>query len=318
MIGVPETILHFLLIMIPVASFLGWRQAWLQRRAGNSILAAECRDAVPWGFVDLLLILVMVMTVVGMGSNVGRWAAEIPLETKLEELPPGQQSVVFAAFGVSTLFATLFSLAYLRLRWTRAVWHHGFSSARLGDDIMLGARWFAMLAVPVLVVQLALVQWVPTKHPLIEMLRESGDTTFLPVAAFSAIIAAPIFEEVFFRLILQGWLEKVMSAFRRTSPRGNVDRHVSFEGDTPPNAAESAVDDLDPAPSVSWIPILVSSSLFSLAHVGHGPDWLPLFFLALGLGYLYQRTGRIQSCIVVHVLLNALGVIQLWAAVRQQ
>ena len=68
---------------------------------------------------------------------------------------------------------------------------------------------------------------------------------------------------------------------------------------------------------VIWIPILVSSALFSLAHYSHGPDWIPLFFLALGLGYLFQRTRRIQPCIIVHMLVNALGILQLWSAVRQ-
>jgi membrane protease YdiL (CAAX protease family) len=35
------------------------------------------------------------------------------------------------------------------------------------------------------------------------------------------------------------------------------------------------------------------------------PDPIPLFVLALGLGYLYRQTHRILPCIVVHLLLNA-------------
>ena len=66
-----------------------------------------------------------------------------------------------------------------------------------------------------------------------------------------------------------------------------------------------------------WLPIVVSSGLFALAHLQHGPDWIPLFVLALGLGYLYQRTQRVLPCIVVHVLFNSLAIIQIWANVRQ-
>ena len=39
------------------------------------------------------------------------------------------------------------------------------------------------------------------------MLKASKDVSFLPVAAYAAVIAAPLFEESFFRLFLQGWLE---------------------------------------------------------------------------------------------------------------
>ena len=54
-----------------------------------------------------------------------------------------------------------------------------------------------------------------------------------------------------------------------------------------------------------WVPIVVSSALFAIAHVGHGPDPAALFFLALLLGYVYQRTHRIVPCIVTHMLFNA-------------
>jgi len=56
---------------------------------------------------------------------------------------------------------------------------------------------------------------------------------------------------------------------------------------------------------VQYLPILLSAVLFSLMHMPHGVDWLPLLLLALGLGYLYHQTQRLLPCIVVHLLLNA-------------
>ena len=61
-----------------------------------------------------------------------------------------------------------------------------------------------------------------------------------------------------------------------------------------------------------WLPILVSSLLFALAHFGIGPDPIPLFFLAIVLGYTYQRTHRIVPCMVTHALFNSLTLIALW------
>ena len=63
------------------------------------------------------------------------------------------------------------------------------------------------------------------------------------------------------------------------------------------------------------MPILISSVLFALAHFGYGPEPVPLFFLALILGYVYQRTHRIIPCIVTHALFNLVTVIALWRMV---
>ena len=54
----------------------------------------------------------------------------------------------------------------------------------------------------------------------------------------------------------------------------------------------------------AYWPIFVSALLFALAHWGHGLAPIPLFILALGLGYLFRQTGSLIACITVHFLLN--------------
>ena len=61
-----------------------------------------------------------------------------------------------------------------------------------------------------------------------------------------------------------------------------------------------------------WLPIIITAVLFGLAHTGYGPEPIPLFFLGLVLGYLYQRTHRILPCIVTHAIFNLFTVILLW------
>ena len=46
------------------------------------------------------------------------------------------------------------------------------------------------------------------------------------------------------------------------------------------------------------------------------PDPIPLFFLALVLGILYRRTHRIVPAIVLHMLLNAASLKMAWALMR--
>jgi membrane protease YdiL (CAAX protease family) len=64
-----------------------------------------------------------------------------------------------------------------------------------------------------------------------------------------------------------------------------------------------------------WFPITVSSAAFGLAHFGYGPEPIPLFLLALVLGFLYQRTHRIIPSIVAHGLFNMFSMIILWRTV---
>jgi membrane protease YdiL (CAAX protease family) len=55
--------------------------------------------------------------------------------------------------------------------------------------------------------------------------------------------------------------------------------------------------------------------LFGLAHFGYGPEPISLFFLALALGYVYQRTHRILPCVITHSLFNLFTMLMLWRMV---
>ncbi len=79
----------------------------------------------------------------------------------------------------------------------------------------------------------------------------------------------------------------------------------------PPDLSSSdneLVHDNDAVECQAVWPVVASSLVFALLHYSHGPDWVPLFFLAIGLGYLYRQTHRIVPGIVVHFLLNAFSM----------
>ena len=61
-----------------------------------------------------------------------------------------------------------------------------------------------------------------TEHDLLLVLREERNLGTLLLCLAAAVIVAPIAEEVFFRLLLQGWLEKLERQGRRAArlPRG--------------------------------------------------------------------------------------------------
>lgn len=112
-----------------------------------------------------------------------------------------------------------------------------------------------------------------------ESLRElltprEGVSTALRVGAlaFHAVVLAPVFEEIVYRLCLQSAL---VAAFRR-----------------------------------SWLAIALSSAIFALVHAGSVPlHAMPVLFGVGALcGVLFERTGRIGPAILAHAAFNALNL----------
>lgn len=91
------------------------------------------------------------------------------------------------------------------------------------------------------------------------------------LAVFSAVVLAPLSEEVFFRGILQSLLRK----------------HTRRP----------------------WTAILISSAVFALVHFTVPTSVVPLFALAVVLGYNYERTGRLFAPLLIHGVFNALNIV---------
>jgi len=235
--------------------------------------------------------------------------------------------------SVASLIACLLAIVLIAVR----------AGARIGDDLgltfrharkdlKLGLAAYAMLVPLVYVIQAILVSWVESKHPLTEMFREAPSWKLFVLAGFSAALIAPLSEEFLFRTMLQGWLERLAGGRgslqevflggqnephghppTRLLPREAATANVASRGATSVN--DPAVGSSTPVASRLWMPIVVSAAIFAAMHASHGPDPIPLFVLALGLGYLYQRTHRLLPCIVLHALLNATTLAALGFAV---
>jgi membrane protease YdiL (CAAX protease family) len=176
------------------------------------------RRPVPWALVDLmgtfLLYLFGIFAIRVLLDALG-WLPSATDETKLTLADKGL--LVWANIGAS-LGLLVVALPLIALR-TGATWRDfGFSVRELWTDLKLGLAGFVMLAPPVYAIQGVLVYfWQPSKHPLMEMFKDSPDASFFVVLFVAAAIVAPIFEELIFRVLLQGLLEKLFS-FVGTAP----------------------------------------------------------------------------------------------------
>jgi membrane protease YdiL (CAAX protease family) len=109
----------------------------------------------------------------------------------------------------------------------------------------------------------------PEKHELLEILDKTHDPKLATLLVITAVLIAPVYEELLFR----GHLQTLLRYFLRRP----------------------------------WPAILLSSAAFALVH----PWWTqpPIFFLALCLGYAYERTNNLWVPILIHALFNATSVV---------
>ncbi|MCE9529135.1 MAG: CPBP family intramembrane metalloprotease [Planctomycetales bacterium] len=362
-----------LILLAALAVILGFFVCWglaiakLVRR--QPLLPYEPRRPVPWGLIDLVLVVLVLFGFAQLSVyllhglfGLGDGAVKQPLSL--------QQNMLLIWADIAMKVGAMLITAPIIMLRTGCSWRDmGVVPKEAGRDIAIGLAAFCMLAPIVFAIQAALSQIQPYKHPIIEMLTNTPDVPFFALLTFSAVILAPLSEEWAFRVLLQGWLERMVTHTGNpfhllvggippaepmvlddgVSPQptdGNAivpAEEITFLSSvaTPqpgvqwidpanpysplqaiveplespyalPLAAAVVPDFAPPSLWKQWLPIYVSSIIFALMHYSHGLAWIPLTFLALGLGYIYQRTHRILPSIVVHFCLNGLSMGAFW------
>ena len=199
--------------------------------------------------------------------------SESDVKSKIANLPLRVQVTIHF---IATALALSLTLIFVRIRRGATLAHMGMVPSL--EDLRQGFRATPWILAPVLAVNVVVSQLVQYEHAVTDMLALNNNLgTFLFLFA-SAAIVTPIAEEFQFRLLLQGGLQRIADG-------ADLDDSSTW------------------TPRAAW-PILVTSVVFASLHLGQGAAPIPLFFLSIGLGYLYQSTGRLTPAILVHMLLN--------------
>jgi membrane protease YdiL (CAAX protease family) len=318
-----------------VASIVTWLFLLERLWRHGHILSFERRQPVPWGLPAAAVAIVIVLLTIPAAVLSG------PPDRQSDELNPSEatQNISGLLLFQFLMGGAALAVAFATSRPNPQDLGLPTNVGGLLQDILTGVVTFLASLAPVYGV-LLFSQYLggelaePSHHPLVETVQKASNLGVLWWASISAVVFAPLCEEVIFRLLLQGWLEKWEDAqlgWRQggvsdvtetsnneaqmtnegeslTTDSSFVIRHSSFSNGQPPMQGVAGLP-------YGWAPILVSSLLFGLAHFGYGPEPLPLFVLALMLGYVYGRTHRIVPTIVAHALFNLTTVISLWRMV---
>lgn len=185
--------------------------------------------------------------------------------------PESSLAVRMAGSACGSLVGVFLVVGMLRARgvgWDSI----GLTSFDPGGDFRLALVALALVTGPLLLLAAALDGMVKYEHPVIDTLAGERSPSTIVVVALSAVVAAPIAEELFFRRILLGWLDA-----RFPSPGGAV-------------------------------AIAVAALAFGLAHYGQGLAWIPLVALGAVLGVLARSRGSLVPAIALHALFNSVSV----------
>lgn len=276
------------------------------RRNRTPWLPAEPPRRVPWGLFTVAAVLVA-YRVVGavVGTVVLSWAAPGPAGP-----PPAMPAA--PSFAAAILVVTLLNAAVVVmvpslvgfLSHARPA-DLGLDLSRFRTDARAGAVAF-LLVTPWVYASFGLAQLVHRgdKHPLEKMLLTGLNPGLVLLAVASAVVFAPLAEELMFRGVLQGCLQEL---FRRGREGDGPSPHETWT-DSPSAPAEGSEA---PPRRTDWLPVVVTSLLFAGMHYQEWPAPVALFPLSLVLGYLYQRTGRLVAPVVLHALFNAFSTLQL-------
>lgn len=217
----------------------------------------------PWEAVAAIMIVLICVGAVLQQSATSKPATSSP-ETSAYQLRD-LQLIVLSQVAQLALIPLILAI------WCRCRWEDfGLRRHGLTTDLQF-ALWGLMLAqLPIHLVAFPLQSWrAENPHDLLELLKhsDSGWLTLVWILLEVAVLA-PLVEELLFRVLLQGALEREIPAV--------------------------------------WAIVLTA---IAFAGIHQWVDWLPLFPLALVMGYVYYRRRSYVANVVLHGIFNAINLL---------
>ena len=339
---------HPLAIVIMFALMASVVAAWtglvLRLAFRLPILPAFEPRRVPWGgkSVVVAILLWLAIQIVGQYAFVYATHGTIGRPRKDQEpLKPSEMMVASAIQNMVVLVAVPLLLAVTSGARRR---DYGLTGTSMGRRIAQGVvAWPLTTPLVYGMMLVAVAIWGKGWHPLERAIQTEGIGQHAVIFFLASAVFAPMAEELIFRGVLLGWLTSLVlkgHTDRVDSLLGTPhDSDQDPEPPTEPWPVTDGLDDLDnpfaaprtaihppmtgrdAAPVTPLEPLILGtrvrlilanvavSLLFAALHAAVWPTPVPIFFLSLALGLLYQRTGSLIGSMSLHMTFNALSTI---------
>src|SRR5690606_6634546 len=200
----PEFLIFILLVGVLAGSAAVWFAICVRWHNESTALPYEPRERVPWNFLGACPAIWLALQAILLAIFQFHDAEEIdPTEFLWQALA---SAIVMAALVVA---AVVFLVAMFRA--TSRDFGLPSSFRQFLQDVRLGALGWLAAVVPAVLVQVVLqmIYHDPTQHPLVESILKDPQPAMLIAAFLAAVVVAPLLEEFVFRVLLQGWLERL-------------------------------------------------------------------------------------------------------------
>jgi membrane protease YdiL (CAAX protease family) len=270
------------------------------------LLPPQRHRAVPWSFLHIALVVFV--------GELWREACAALFD------PPGKNlKATLAAWPLQVA-----SIIFLLRQYAGArLYQLGLSAHRLLKDLSAGFLfWLVLTPIVFGVYILVLVYEQPQLQELEKLLEQGPASPAWWLAALGVLILAPVLEELLFRGVIQRWMVEspmaadlvLLIALLWAIVRGaNLASWgpLLFLATVGPGylAFEYLMRPWLPRPGAARA-IYATSLLFAAGHAGAWPTPIPLFVLALGLGFLAYRTQTLIGPMLAHGLFNAVSLLQ--------
>jgi membrane protease YdiL (CAAX protease family) len=318
--------------------FLAWR--------GRRLLPRQRHRAVPWSGIETLCACFLVFLAIPSiifwvlrRTDFYTWmygrAFPVPDLSKpmenVSDLTHTRWNLWVALFAFPLQVAAVPSLLWLASK-TRP-YQLGLTAHRFAENAALAFLWWLPLTPLVLGLNGVAEQgdlWLrgkPEEHPLTRLAMNHPTSVELAVSVASAVVIAPLLEELIFRGLLQNWLASrawgghlamtlsLLLAYGLGREKAGW-WPVAFVLVLVPGFLYAG------RASWRWLPhpsalqaIYGTALLFGIAHASVWPTPIALFVLGLGLGYLAYRTQSLVGPMLLHALFNTASLIMLYVSV---
>jgi membrane protease YdiL (CAAX protease family) len=207
----------------------------------------------------------------------------------------------------------------------------GLTLRRLGRNLLVGLVGTLVLIPAVFgvyyLVTVLYRSWgtaPPEEHPLTQVAQFSLSPVEWALLVGSAVVAAPVLEELVFRGLLQPWFAKRReggaAAMTLALLMALAMRRSEIEAALPRGPWAVAAECVPALFVLALVPVFLlvwwrsrtpvgpaifgTAVLFAAFHSGVWPSPVPLLVLALGLGYLAYRAQSLVAPVLIHALFN--------------